>query len=161
MVSQQNTNRLRNRRIATAFVEAVNAKTVCRVCDAQPIEWHGEDHPSRPNSRVSSLRTQGASVERIQAEMDKCVPLCRVHHMELDGRLDAFRAAGSYQKGQVYVPPKPCSCCQMMTTRTRNGMCSTCDNHQSGRRLRKRLSSCGCCRDYEVDFGRSADESLA
>ena len=136
--------RLIARQVATKFVEAVNAVTFCARCGKQPIEWHHDDHPGKPNDRVSSLRTQGASLARIKAEMDKCEPVCRSCHMRLDGRAKALQESSPRQKGKTYVPPSPCSCCGRITTRTRNGKCATCDNHHSARRLRKTLSCLGC-----------------
>lgn len=80
-------NRERRRKVATEYVNSINSRTYCTVCGGQPVEWHHEDHPDKPNDRVSSLRTQGASVERIRQEMDRCEPLCRRHHMIADGRM--------------------------------------------------------------------------
>ena len=130
---------------ATYFVSEVNSKTRCQVCGGQPIEWHHDDHPKHPNARVSSLRTQGASIRRIQKEMDRCIPLCRRHHMEIDGRLDNLIANHPRKRGDIITVPVPCSCCNRPTKPLRNGMCVTCDNHHSGRRLRKTASCSGCC----------------
>ena len=134
-----------NRAIASAFVREINAKTSCSICGSQPIEWHGEHHLQKPNARVSSLRAQGCSVERIKQEMAQCVPLCRTCHMTEDGRLAALRDKAPYQKGQEYTQPKPCACCGKPTKPLRNAMCVTCDNHHSGRRLRKTKSCDRCC----------------
>lgn len=133
------------RLVATEFVNEVNSRTVCMVCGSQPIEWHHEDHPKQPNARVSSLRTQGASIQRIQREMDRCTPLCRLHHMEIDGRLASLRSNQPYQRGKTYVGKLPCSCCGRAAKPLRNGRCVTCDNHHSGRRIRKTNSCDGCC----------------
>ena len=149
--------RMRNRKIATEFVKEVNSNTFCRVCQAQPIEWHHDEHPDRPNDRVSSLRTQGASIERIQREMDRCVPLCRKHHMEVDGRIEALLLSRPYKKGVTYVPPKPCNCCGRTTPRTRNGKCVTCDNHWSGRRVRLTISCEGCHAERKVERDENAN----
>jgi deoxycytidylate deaminase len=118
--------RARRRAVATAYVDEVNSRTVCSRCGAQPVEWHHPDHPSEPNARVSSLRTQGASVERIQREIERCTPLCRTCHMEEDGRMDALRGAGPRKKGQVYVEPSPCDDCGRPTKPTRRGRCNHC-----------------------------------
>lgn len=112
--------------VATAFVDEVNARTLCVHCGAQPVEWHREEHVDRPNARVSSLRTQGASVDRIQAEMDLCVPLCRSCHMIEDGRLVALRSAAPYQKGKIYVTPRPCIDCGREFKPLRRGRCWSC-----------------------------------
>ena len=136
--------RARNRATATEFVTQVNSVTYCEVCGAQPIEWHHDDHPNKPNSRVSSLRTQGISIARIKEEMDKCTPLCRLHHMALDGRLQALLEAAPFKQGVVYATPKPCTCCGRVTSTPRNGKCVTCDNHHSGRRRGKTDSCTGC-----------------
>lgn len=114
------------RQIATEFVNEVNARTFCNRCGAQPIEWHREEHEGKPNSRVSSLRTQGSTIARIQREMDLCEPLCRRCHMKEDGRGIRLHLAGPYQKGQTYVDPKPCINCGKLAKPTRRKMCNHC-----------------------------------
>jgi deoxycytidylate deaminase len=121
-----NRRRPEARRIATAFVEAVAAKTYCAHCGAQPVEWHHPEHPEKPHFRVSSLRAQGNTIARIQREMDRCTPLCRSCHMREDGRLELLRTAGPYKKGVTYVPPKPCVECGKLTKPTRRGRCQWC-----------------------------------
>ena len=140
-----NSRRMRARAVATEFVSNINASTVCSSCGAQPIEWHREEHEQKPNSRVSSLRTQGGSIARIQQEMDLCVPLCRSCHMKVDGRLNRLRQASPQKKGQIYVDPSPCSCCLRLAKPLRKGLCTGCYNHHSGLRLRKTNSCDGCC----------------
>ena len=125
-MNRQKQRRIECREIATAFVNEVNARTVCAECGDQPVEWHNDDHPEYPNKRVSSLRTQGASIQRIQAEMDRCTPLCRLCHMKADGRLDALRSSQPHQKGQIYVPPQPCSDCGRPAKPLRRGRCNHC-----------------------------------
>lgn len=137
-------NRIDRRKIATEFVEKINTKTCCAHCGEQPVEWHNPDHVEKPNSRVSSLRTQGASVERIQMEMDSCIPLCRICHMIEDGRLDSLRKSQPYQLGEIYVPPLPCSCCFRLSKPLRRKMCTGCYNHQMNIRPRKMQNGCGC-----------------
>lgn len=79
--------RARNR----AFVAEVNARTVCAHCGGQPIEWHNPEHVelNRQHFRISVLQ-HTASIATIQAEMDRCTPLCRRCHMAEDGRLEKF-----------------------------------------------------------------------
>lgn len=104
----------------------MNGRTVCERCGAPGIEWHREEHEQRPNARVSSLRTQGAPITRIQAEMDLCTPLCRSCHMAVDGRGERLHQAAPYRKGQSYVDPKPCVNCGKLTKPTRRGRCNHC-----------------------------------
>ena len=136
-----NSRRADRREVATKFVRAVNAKTLCASCGGGPIEWHGEHHPTYPNARISSLRTQGASVDRIKEEMALCEPLCRSCHMQHDGRL--ANLSGGHAKGVVLVPPLPCSCCSKLAKPRRRGLCSGCYNHRSGLRPRAQ-PTCGC-----------------
>jgi hypothetical protein len=145
-------SREQRRLIATEFVAEINSKTVCAHCSAQPIVWHGEHHPEKPNARISSLRTQGCSVERIQQEMDVCTPLCRGCHMREDGRYKALRAASPFQPGVEVVPPKPCLCCAKVVKITRRGMCSGCYNCETGLRPHKQ-KRCGdmCCYEHEIE----------
>lgn len=138
--------RAETRAIATEWLREYEATVYCAECGAQPVEWHNEEHPDRPNDRVSSLRTQGASIERIKVEIDRCVPLCRSCHMRIDGRTAALHEAKPQQPGSRFVPDtRPCSCCNRPTKVVRNGMCSTCYNHHSGLRPRLTPSCDGCC----------------
>lgn len=123
---QQRLRRQRGRKAATAFVEAINSVTFCARCGAQPIEWHRPEHEEKPNSRVSSLRAQGQSIKRIWSEMQLCTPLCRSCHMKEDGRGEILQRNRPYQKGETYVPPRPCERCGKPAKPTRRGMCWTC-----------------------------------
>jgi hypothetical protein len=139
-----NEKREKARKIATEFVSGINKKTFCKLCGRQPIEWHKKAHEKFPNSRVSSLRTQGASIQRIKLEIDSCEPLCRSCHMKIDGRTEALIKSMPYKKGHTYVEKIECFCCKKFFKPLRNGMCSGCDNHRSGRRVRKTKSCDGC-----------------
>ncbi len=110
--------------IATKFVSEVNAGTNCTKCGKKPIEWHREYHEEHPNSRVSSLRAQGCSVQRIKNEMALCEPLCRSCHMMDDGRLQILKETQPYQKGQTYVDYQPCKECGKLTKPLRRGFCN-------------------------------------
>ena len=125
------------RAVATEYLHKVTAGVMCAHCGALPIEWHKPEHIDRPNDRISALRTQGASVERIQRELDVCTPLCRSCHMIEDGRLTALRANQPQQKGATYVGPKPCVVCGKLTKPTRRGRCYGCYNKLMGIRQPK------------------------
>ena len=119
------TRRLK-RAIATEYVNNINNQTFCRVCGNQPIEWHRHEHEEKPNSRVSSLRAQGVSVQRIQQEINLCIHLCRSCHMKEDGRLEALHKNKPQQKGNIYVSQQPCCDCGKMAKPLRKGRCWTC-----------------------------------
>lgn len=132
------------RAVATEFVKQVNRSTVCVNCGAQPVDWHHDDHPQRPNSRVSSLRAQGASIPRIQREMDRCTPLCRKCHMQADGRAAALFAAQPNQPGSVLVPPLPCVECGKPAKPRRKHRCYSCyERQRCGGRMHRGCD--GCC----------------
>ena len=133
------------RKIATEYVNRINRIAVCRECGAQPVEWHNPDHINKPNNRISSLRSQGASILRIMQEFSECIPLCRRHHMIEDGRLAKLMESSPQKLGKTYTEPSPCVCCGKIYKPLRNNMCSSCDNHKSGRRVRKTRSCDGCC----------------
>lgn len=137
--------RLEKRRIATEWLRKYEENIVCANCGAEKIEWHNEDHPKHPNNRVSSLRAQGVSIDRIKREIDICTPLCRLCHMKEDGRLKELHRNAPQQKGDVIVEKQPCSCCGILYKPLRRGMCSGCYNHHTGKRLRKTMSCDGCC----------------
>lgn len=48
--------------------------------------------------------------------------LCRRHHMEIDGRLEAL----AKNPGRGPLPPRPCAHCGQETQRLDNGRCHTC-----------------------------------
>src|SRR3990167_8680290 len=130
--------RSERRKIATEFVETINRHSQCVLCGKQPIEWHREEH--KENARVSSLRAQGASIRRIEAEMRLCTPVCRSCHMRSDGRLTALRQNAPYQRGGVYVAARPCIICHRVFKPLRRGMCYTCsERHRNGGRNFKHL----------------------
>ena len=138
-----NQRRLHARLIATAFVKAVTAQTVCATCGRQPVEWHHTGHPLKPNSRVSSIRAQGNTIRRIQREMARCTPLCRRCHMLEDSRLEALIA-----KSQARQPslPKSCVVCGTLFKPLRRCQCYYCyERHRVGGRTFKHELSDGCC----------------
>lgn len=90
------------------FVNQLNARTVCAHCGAQPVEWHNPEHveKERENFRIGRMANTGASIQKIQAEVERCTPLCRRCHMIEDGRMAKFIEAGipnrrpaNYQRG--------------------------------------------------------------
>lgn len=90
-----------------AFVDAANARTVCAHCGAQPIEWHNPEHVllGRQLMRISAMASTTRTTEAIQAEMDRCTPLCRRCHMVEDGRMKRFVEAGGGRFPKKAVAP--------------------------------------------------------
>ena len=115
--------RKRNR----AYVSEINARTVCAHCGSQPVEWHNPDHAKqgKDHQRIARLIGKCRSIAFIQAEIDRCTPLCRRCHMAEDGRLESFRAQAKAQERRK--PPRPCVECSRLVTVTRHGRCSRCD----------------------------------
>ena len=114
--------RARNR----TFVDEVNARTVCAHCGGQPIEWHNPEHVAlnRQGFRISSMRAAGVSIRRIQAEMDRCTPLCRRCHMIEDGRLTAL--VERVTAPREVQAPKPCTECGQPSKPLARGLCKRC-----------------------------------
>lgn len=83
----------RKKERAKAYVAAVRAKTFCRLCGLQPVEWHNTEHEQEPLRRIANMVNRGCTAVRIQAEIDRCDPLCRRCHMALDGRTKNLKAA--------------------------------------------------------------------
>jgi hypothetical protein len=113
---------------ARAYVDPIRAAAVCARCGAQPIEWHRDEHHARPHFRVAFLTAQGRTPQRIQEEIDRCIPLCRRCHMQEDGRAAALTASRPRQKGSVF-PPKSCIQCGTETKPSWRGMCRRCYDH--------------------------------
>lgn len=113
--------RQRQREKNVAYVREINEKTVCAHCGAQPIEWHNPEHVTlgRAAYRISNMVWHPRSVVAIQAEIERCTPLCRRCHMEEDGRLVAIAASGHHPS----QPPKPCAQCEQPTKPLRRGLC--------------------------------------
>lgn len=135
------------------YVKTLREITPCAHCGKGSIEYHHSEHPNRSNDRVSSLVAQSNPDRpspvlwaRIAKEIARCTSLCRSCHMIEDGRITALLKKAPYQKGKVYVAPRPCSCCKRLYKPLRKGMCTGCYNHHSGLRLRKTMSCDGCCR---------------
>lgn len=112
-----------------AFVSEVNARTTCAQCGAQPIEWHNPEHVelNRELFRIGSLVYRAKNIGEIQAEMDRCTPLCRRCHMAADGRFDTFMKQALRSKVE---PAKPCIRCERPSKPLRRGLCSRCYDRQ-------------------------------
>lgn len=114
---------------AISFVAEVNARTVCAHCGAQPIEWHNPEHVelNRQHFRISAMVAGARSPRAIQAEMDRCTPLCRRCHMLEDGRMKDLvdRVASRPQE-----PAKPCAECRRPYKPLRRGLCGACYQRQ-------------------------------
>lgn len=78
----------RNRRIVARELAARGGHCVHPGCTATKVEWHHRDPATKTNG-ISEM-TRG-SVERLERELDLCDPLCRKHHLEIDGRLAAIQ----------------------------------------------------------------------
>jgi hypothetical protein len=80
---------LRLRSEGLAFMAEVKARTVCAQCGGDRIEWHNPEHVemNRQNFRIGAMVWRGYTVKDIQAELDRCTPLCRRCHMKEDGRM--------------------------------------------------------------------------
>lgn len=113
-----------------AFVAEVNARTVCAHCGAQPIEWHNPEHvlPGRSIYRIGHMARNQRSIAAIQAEMDRCTPLCRRCHMQEDGRMERFKKMA--EPVHAVKPPKPCINCQTPAKPLRKWLCSRCESRR-------------------------------
>jgi hypothetical protein len=116
------TLRARNR----AFIDEVNARTMCAHCGAQPVEWHNPEHVelNRRIYRIGDMACRTFSLEAIKAEIGRCTPLCRRCHMTEDGRM------GNLPKGRPLVPPRPCTNCGRLSKPLRKGLCTRCYDRQ-------------------------------
>lgn len=110
--------------IARAFVDEMNARTVCAHCGAQPIEWHNPEHVelNRRHFRISQMVNLGRSVQAIQDEVRRCTPLCRRCHMIEDGRIR------NLNRGRPAQSPKPCEACHRPSKPLRHGLCCRCES---------------------------------
>lgn len=110
---------------ARAFVGEINARTFCSHCGAQPIEWHNPEHvlQGKHHQRISKLVYQGRSRAFIQAEIDRCTPLCRRCHMVEDGRMAVFMEQARKPKTK---PKVPCIECGRMPPRRTLQRCGAC-----------------------------------
>ncbi len=138
--------RLKAREKATRFVSRVNRIIKCQECGGYSIEWHKNGHESQPNSRVSSLRAQGCSIERIKKEMRLSIPLCRSCHMKIDGRTNKLLHNRPFQKGKEYIPKRHCIICDKLYKPLRKKMCYCCyEKHRlCGRNFQHEYTD-NCC----------------
>jgi hypothetical protein len=131
---------------ARIFVQDLNARTLCAHCGVQPIEWHNPEHVdlNRQHFRISALVAGGSPIAAIEAEIERCTPLCRRCHMIEDGRMKAFVALPKHRgRRPRRVPPKPPS------------PCAECG------RLCKPLWRGLCRRDYSRAYRPSRRKSVA
>lgn len=76
----------RNLKIVEAELEARGGHCIYEGCTETRIEWHHRDPATKTKSIGSSIRLH--SEARLRAELALCDPLCRRHHMIVDGRLE-------------------------------------------------------------------------
>jgi hypothetical protein len=117
---------LENKTLAREFLAKIRAKTFCKECGRQPVDFHRQEHEVDGNLRVSRMAARGHPIDVIQAEIDKCTALCRSCHMKEDGRLDALSLNKPRQNGVILVGPKPCIICGAPSKPTRKGKCRHC-----------------------------------
>lgn len=124
-----------------AFITALNSRTICAHCGAQPIEWHNPEHVEmhRERYRIGHLVAQGNAIETIEAELARCTPLCRPCHMQEDGRLNRLRKPGP-PKRVLTRAAEPCASCTRPYMPLRRGLCSRCYNRDFRRHWRKKVS---------------------
>ena len=79
----------RNLGVVTRELERRGGHCVFDGCAETNIEWHHRDPATKTVSIGSSIRRH--SVARLLAELELCDPLCREHHMVVDGRSDIAR----------------------------------------------------------------------
>lgn len=77
----------RNLTVVAEELERRGGKCVHTGCEETKIEWHHRDPATKTKSISESIRLH--SVKRLTAELALCDPLCRRHHMIVDGRLEA------------------------------------------------------------------------
>lgn len=79
----------RNLAIVAAELDRRGGHCVFDGCTIRKVEWHHRDPATKTVSIGSSVRRH--SVVRLTAELKLCDPLCREHHMLVDGRTDVAR----------------------------------------------------------------------
>lgn len=83
----------RNLKIVAEELDARGGTCIYPDCDETKVEWHHRDPATKTKSIGSSIRLH--SVVRLRAELALCDPLCRKHHMTVDGRItNSFRWRG-------------------------------------------------------------------
>jgi hypothetical protein len=138
-----------------AFIEEINARTVCAHCGVQPIEWHNPEHvlPGRALYRISHMVRTIRAIAAIRAELDRCTPLCRRCHMKEDGRMSVFLVQARKSKTQ---PPKPCIECHQPAKPLRRQRCEQCyERHRSHMRRDKPCAS-GLCQEIGLQCGQGS-----
>lgn len=124
---------------ALAFVDHVTMHTLCAHCGAQPVEWHNPEHVelNRERFRISAMVQREEPIALIQAEMERCTPLCRRCHMQEDGRLARFINAG--RSGRDGASPPICSECYRLVEKLRGPLCGACAKRRYRRSKNERL----------------------
>jgi len=82
--------RERNRQVVAEELERRGGHCVFEGCMRTNIEWHHRD-PETKNDKIGNL-VRASSVEKLLVELALCDPLCRRHHIIVDGRLESLIA---------------------------------------------------------------------
>ena len=96
--------------LAHAFYKAVKNDSRCLVCDYQGVQFHHV----KPENKISEMRriAMTGDLKATIEELNKCVPLCHVHHLAvhkgviggwLDGRYENGSKSMDY-KAQEFMP---------------------------------------------------------
>jgi ribosomal protein L37E len=116
---------------------------ICELCFKPACDRHHKDGNEFHNSK------------------DNIMFLCRIHHMEIDGRLNKFKLLPKKPKLQI---TKKCKVCGIMSFPLRKGKCHVCNeyyrrNGNNRPRMfieRRIISPCNECGDlFEADSFRS------
>lgn len=125
------------------YMAELKSKMVCAHCGGQPVEWHNPEHvqAGRQRFRIGNMVGRGQAIETIEAEIARCIPLCRRCHMTEDGRLKVLvshRRVGSTSRPTLVVPLRPCVQCERLYKPLRLGLCASCYGGQPERLARRR-----------------------
>jgi Zn finger protein HypA/HybF involved in hydrogenase expression len=72
---------------AKRHVREIRKRTVCAHCGKQPVHFHHPEVDGNNQNRVSALVAYGATTERIDEEIARCIPLCPSCHSKEHARL--------------------------------------------------------------------------
>lgn len=96
--------------LAVIFYKAVKHNSHCVICKGPGVQWH-HVRPADKINEVCKVAKHGDLTATVQ-ELDKCIPLCQVHHSAvhkgiipgyLDGRHDNGLPSFSWA-AQPYMP---------------------------------------------------------
>lgn len=85
--------------LSVAFYKTIKLHSKCVICKNPSIQWHHVS-PKHKIDEVAKVAHRG-DLTAVMAELNKCIPLCQVHHTGVHKGVIPGYLDGKYDKGGI------------------------------------------------------------